>query len=476
MLDNNERVKLILNDVLQYSKEREWFEFKENWFSPIQLGEYVSAISNSCALVGKKEGYFIWGVNDETHELTNTDFDQYQDYKHEPYQNYLNRNLDPKINLEFIEGNVENKRVVILIIGAATDIPTSFNNERYIRVGSSKATIKDNPKLEKQLFRALDIGYPTIVSTKSIYNDLTFEKLFMYYGSKGIELRKETFKKNLCLLTDDGKYNILAQLLSDNSHLPLRLSIFEGETKGSNLYTIKEFGFDCILYSLKNLLDYGDVLNIIQSDETNRKEERKETSLFDIKAYNEAIVNAVLHNKWVDGNEPMISVFSNRIEILSRGTIAPAQTIEGFYLGESVPVNEKLSEIFAQLRISDKSGRGVPKIVETYSKRAFEFRENSIVVTIPFNMNRKVGNKVGNKVGDKVKCKDNATHLELNETRVKILSEMRHNPNITKQELSILIGISDTAIDKNIKFLKDKNIIERIGSNKSGYWKVNDND
>lgn len=81
------------------------------------------------------------------------------------------------------------------------------------------------------------------------------------------------------------------------------------------------------MYSLKNLIDYGDVLNIIQSDETNRKEERKETPLFDIKSYNEAIVNAVLHNKWVDGHEPMITVYSNRIEILSRGTIAPAQTI-----------------------------------------------------------------------------------------------------------------------------------------------------
>lgn len=54
----------------------------------------------------------------------------------------------------------------------------------------------------------------------------------MYYGSKGISLRKETFKKNLCLLTKDGSYNIIAQLLSDNSHLPLRVSIFEGTTKG----------------------------------------------------------------------------------------------------------------------------------------------------------------------------------------------------------------------------------------------------
>ena len=42
----------------------------------------------------------------------------------------------------------------------------------------------------------------------------------------------------------------------------------------------------------------------------------------------------------------MITVYSNRIEILSRGTIALVQTIEGFF-GESVPVNEKLSEIFS---------------------------------------------------------------------------------------------------------------------------------
>ncbi len=67
--------------------------------------------------------------------------------------------------------------------------------------------------------------------------------------------------------------------------------------------------------------------------------------------------------------------------------------MDEFCFGKSVPLNEKLSEIFAQLRISDKSGSGV-------SKNASEFMDNSIVVTIPFNHNRKVGNKVGNKVGD----------------------------------------------------------------------------
>ena len=462
-------IKQLLNELFQFKKEREWFEYKENWFQPITLGEYVSALSNSAALVGKKYAYFIWGINDVTHKIVGSNFDQYQDYKNEPYQNYLNRNLSPKIKFDFFEDNIENQRVVVLRIEAANDVPTAFNGERFIRVGSSKVSLKDNPKIEKALFKILETGYPSITNTPSQYQDLSFEKLFMYYGAKGVEIKKETFKKNLQLLTENGKYNILAQLLSDNSHFPLRVSIFEGETKGANLYTIKEFGFDCILYSLKNLIDYGDILNIIQSDETNRKEERRETPLFDIKSYNEAVVNAVLHNKWTDGNEPMITVYSNRIEILSRGTIAPAQTIEGFYLGESVPVNEKLSEIFAQLRISDKSGRGVPKIVENYSKDAFDFRENSIVVTIPFNKNRKIGNNIGNNVGNNVIP---TRKHGLNETRKKILSEMRHNPNITKAELIIIIGISDTAIDNNIKYLKDNKYLERVGSNKDGYWKV----
>ena len=77
-------------------------------------------------------------------------------------------------------------------------------------------------------------------------------------------------------------------------------------------------------------------------------------------------------------------MFSDRIEILSRGTIPPGQTMEGFFAGESVPVNQKLSDMLLQLHISERTGRGVPKITEVYGKGTYEFRENSIVVSIPF--------------------------------------------------------------------------------------------
>lgn len=106
----------------------------------------------------------------------------------------------------------------------------------------------------------------------------------------------------------------------------------------------------------------GDVLNVPQADERNRGVTRREIYLFDRDAFREAIINAFVHNRWVDGNAPMITVYSDRIEILSRGTLAPNQTKQGFYLGESVPVNVRLSDIFLQLHISERSGRGVPKL------------------------------------------------------------------------------------------------------------------
>ena len=40
--------------------------------------------------------------------------------------------------------------------------------------------------------------------------------------------------------------------------------------------------------------------------------------------------------------------------------------------------------MFLQLHISERTGRGVPKITEVYGKETYEFRENSIVVSIPF--------------------------------------------------------------------------------------------
>ena len=49
---------------------------------------------------------------------------------------------------------------------------------------------------------------------------------------------------------------------------------------------------------------------------------------------------------------------------------------------------------------------------------------------------------------------------------------MRHNPNITKAQLVVILGISDTAVDNDIRFLRENIFIRRVGENKNGYWEV----
>ena len=79
----NERISKIVLDLVAHAHEEEWFEFKENWYEPHELGVYISALSNVAALLGQDYGYLVWGVNDQTHEIVGTDFDQHADYKKE---------------------------------------------------------------------------------------------------------------------------------------------------------------------------------------------------------------------------------------------------------------------------------------------------------------------------------------------------------------------------------------------------------
>ena len=433
-------IRALVNRLIAYPSEEDWFEFKDNWYDAVGIGEYISSMSNAAAMCGKESAYVIWGVDNDTHDLTNTSFDYRKDVKGEPLEHFLARQITPDINFRFEELSINDKRIVVLVIPAAKTVPTAFGGNRYMRIGSSKVNLNKYPERESKLFDVLRNGLPTVESLESDTQELTFRK-----------------------------FNLLAQLLSDNSQIPIRVSIFQGKDKASPLYSVREFGNSCILISLDKVLEYGDVINIMQADELNRLVERKEVPLFNQSAFREAIINAFVHNLWIDQNAPMITVYSDRIEILSRGTLAPNQTLEGFYLGESVPVNRGLSDIFLQLHISERSGRGVPVITQVYGKEAFEFRENSIVVTIPFEkISLDVGDKVGNKVGDK----SSDQKKNLNSTHRLILDEIRNNPNITQIQLMVAVGIGKTAIQNNISYLKKNGYIERIGSKKNGYWKL----
>ena len=456
----------LLETLLSYKDEYEWLDFKENWFSKDEIGEYISAIANGAALCGKEFGYIVWGVNDATKKVVGTTVNFNKDIDNEPYKHYLARNLTPKISFETVEFKYNEARIVMLIIPQSKSIVTKFKNEAFIRIGSSKEKLSKYPEWEIKLNNTLVNGYPTIVNVAApdYAQELTFEKLFMYYGAKGLTLRHDTFEKTLKLKNKDNKYNIMAYILSDQNEIPIRVSIFSGIDKSAPLYSVKEFGNTCILYSMDKILEYGDAINIIQADERNRISERIDVPLFDYEAYHEAILNAFIHNKWLTLNGPQISIFTDRIEILSHGGLALDQDVDGFYSGASIPVNEILASIFLQLRISERSGRGVPKIVSKYGKDAIKIEKNRIVVTIPFNKINVNSFEITN----------SNTSKKFNKSQETIIKLIRNNPNITIPQIMIETNLAVASIKKNLKKLKDDKIIERVGSNNGGYWKINE--
>ena len=79
-----DKLASIVKNFISHKHEEEWFEFKENWFESHALGEYISAMSNAAAMAGEEYAYFVWGIENNTHNIKGTVFDFHQDVKNEP--------------------------------------------------------------------------------------------------------------------------------------------------------------------------------------------------------------------------------------------------------------------------------------------------------------------------------------------------------------------------------------------------------
>ena len=442
------------------NEECEWIEYKESYFDKDGIGEYISALSNSAAMIGEDYAYLIWGIENKTRKIKGTTFDYDIEIDNEPFKHYLARKLNPSINFVFITFTLYNKRVVCLIIPASQRIITEFDKNRYIRIGSSKELLRKYPEREIDLAVILKNGFPTIINTVSSKQDLTFVQLRNYYIDKNLSLNNEQFLRNLGFyILETNNFNNLAYILSDQNNITCRVSIFNGKSKADEQYSLNDFGRKCILITIDQILNYLESFNVITLDEKNRKLERKDIYLFDKDCLREALLNAFIHNDWNELNAPMISVFEDRIEIISYGGLPNKQTISGFLKGISKPRCIELAEIFLQLKISERSGRGVLKIVERYGKNAFQFDDVFLKVTIPFT--------------HKKNFKDDENKNKLNkDVDSIIMDEMNKNPFITIVDLIEITNLKRTSIQKYLKKLKEEKKVERMGSKKNGYWKI----
>ena len=96
--------------------------------------------------------------------------------------------------------------------------------------------------------------------------------------------------------------------------------------------------------------------------------------------------------------------------------------------------------------------------MKEYDKSIFSISPRSIKVVFPYPEEQKVEGKVEGKVA-----------REFSATQLKIVNAMKEDPMITAAKLAKQFGIR-----KNIAKLKEARVIERLGSDKTGSWKVNE--
>jgi ATP-dependent DNA helicase RecG len=141
--------------------------------------------------------------------------------------------------------------------------------------------------------------------------------------------------------------------------------------------------------------------------------------------------------------------------------------------------NPPISKVFREIGLADELGSGMRntyKYTKMYSGGEPQFVEGDVFrITIPLTevATATVGpGSSGSSNGAINEPINGAVSLTASEKR--ILEAIRQNPRITRKELIELLNVGESTVFRATKKLKAEGIIERIGSNKGGYWRVAD--
>jgi ATP-dependent DNA helicase RecG len=369
----------ILHELRSFPTETEWVEFKHNNSKPDEIGEYISALSNSAALYGKTNGYLIWGVNDQTHDIIGTTFTPGTTaIGNEVLENWLLRLLTPKIDFCFHQLFVDNVAVILLEIKAAFHHPVQFKQVEYIRIGSYKKKLKDFPEKERALWRIFDkTPFEREIAAENISAEEVlqllnypayFDRLSLPLPDGHANILDALKMDDLITVSKGGKWNItnlgavlFAKKLTDFSHLKRKVIRVIVYKDNSRINTLREqestggyaIGFENLMSLITNLLPQHEVIG---------QALRKEIPMLPIPALRELVPNAMIHQDFhITGTSPMIEIFSDRMEITNPGL--PLVKTDRFLDSPPRSRNEALASFMRRIHICEERGTGIDKTV-----------------------------------------------------------------------------------------------------------------
>ncbi len=453
-------------------------ELKEqvNFDEPKKYLKAVSSFAN-----GYDIGYIIFGIEDGTKKIVGV-----KDIKksYEEVSNRIKTRIDPSIIPTVDIVDVEGKKLIVVKVIPGQHTPYYYVNKgtrtAYIRKGDQDCET-NSTELNELILRGRNQGWDELV-TDNLYKDFTFEKLKKYFEDiKEYKIEKEDLE-SFGLLNGEKLTNA-ALLYSDQNPVVgsfISCTRWDGLDKLSAKDDIEFYG--SILDQIENAMEF------IKKHMSNGwvkeggKLARRTIPEYDLDAMREAIINAEAHRSYLmRGTNVELAFYDDRIEIVSCGTIGNGKTLEELLKRPtSQRRNQLVCDIFSRLDFMERRGSGIKKILLAYEndkkKPKFEIIGDVFIVTFYSRLYRNVernDDNVDTNVERNVERKIKGKYPELSNISINILNLLEKNKYLKQNEIAEKLNKAPNTIYRNIKVLKDMGIIERVGSTKKGYWRIN---
>ncbi|MCE5229214.1 putative DNA binding domain-containing protein [bacterium] len=361
--------------------EAEWIEFKHNYAEPNEIGEYISALSNSAAMHNKKAGYLVWGIGDKKHDIVGTSFrPRSTKVGNEEIENWLSHSLFPRLDFRFHEFHYDGKPIVLLEIPAASHTPISFKTERFIRIGSCKTRLREHPEKERTLWACFQrqpferLSALHHLDPDEILRMIDYPSVFELLGQTLPPAREGILERlaqeKLIKPTGTGRYDITnlgAILFAKNletcgglSRKSMRVIQYRGSNR---IRTVKENSWSKgYAASFEELMRY--VNGLLPSNEEITHALRQEVKMYPEIAVRELVANALIHQDFeISGTGPMVEIFDDRIEITNPGT--PLINTLRFIDEPPRSRNEELAAMMRRINICEERGSGIDKVIDS---------------------------------------------------------------------------------------------------------------
>jgi len=438
------------------SKESETIELKRS------TSETKEGVISICAILNKhQEGELYFGIrNDGTivgqavNEKTIRDVSK-----------AISENIEPRI-YPIITQIETNGKTCIKVEFKGTDSPYFAYGRAYIRVGDEDRQLSVK-ELQNLILKKNNIAWENGISDKTIkdVNSRTIREFVRKANeAKRINFRftnVESTLKKLNLMKGDKLIKAAEVLFCNENSLEVQAAIFAGTDKLTFL-DIKQFKGNLFSLMEQSELYIKEHINWRAKMEDMRREEIPEIP---VRAITEAIVNSLCHRDYsnLKGNE--VAIFKDRVEIYNPGQFPEEYEPEDFIKGDerSILRNPLIANTLYLRSDIERWGSGLKRIYEACTKDSVkvEFRKLKSGFLVIFYRRE----------GPEFRLVDRLVE-GLAENQKKILGLVSENLYISKKQMAESIGISETAVDKNIAALKKKGILKRIGPAKGGHWEV----